>query len=88
MTYVVVNEKGPPCPRAALGRWRSEGMIRIRQKLLRKRYYFRRWFYCLHKDCRTTTVMWNEFRVYKKGSDAAFGLRRQLQRRARCGSQS
>ena len=27
MTYVVVNEKGPPCPRAALGRWRSEGMI-------------------------------------------------------------
>ena len=83
MTYVVVNEKGPPCPRC--GREMEVRMHdQIRQKQLRKRYYFRRWFYCLHKDCRTTTVMWNEFRVYKKGSDAG----RQLQRRARCGSQS
>jgi len=40
---------------------REHDRIRLRQ--LRRAYYYRRWFYCAHKDCRTTTVISDEFKV-------------------------
>lgn len=32
--------------------------------LLRKPYYFSRWFRCMHRECKTTLVMPDEFKVY------------------------
>lgn len=60
---------------------------RLRQKQLRQPYYFRRWFYCAHPDCQTTTYMKDEFKVWNnnergqrlKGIQA---IREQLKRRA------
>ena len=37
---------------------------RIRARQLRQPYYFRRWFYCTHRDCKTTMVMQEEFKVW------------------------
>jgi hypothetical protein len=37
---------------------------RIGPKQLRRRFYFRRWFFCMNMDCRTTLIMRDEFKVW------------------------
>jgi hypothetical protein len=53
---------------------------RIRARQLRAPYYYRRWFYCTHKNCRTTTVMFDEFKVRNSNLDRRLdAIRTQLQ---------
>ena len=67
---IIVSENGPPCPRCRRPMQVREH-DRIRAKQLRKAYYYRRWFYCTHKNCRTTTVMFNEFKVFNSAQDGS-----------------
>jgi hypothetical protein len=56
---------------------------RIRAKHLRQPFYYRRWFRCMHNDCKTTLVMWDEFKVWNSEPLRRLeAIRRQLQRRA------
>jgi hypothetical protein len=55
---------------------------RIRPKQLRQPYYYRRWFYCTHKNCRTTTVMFEEFKVFNSAQEHRLkAIRQQLRPR-------
>jgi hypothetical protein len=54
---------------------------RIRAKQLRQPFYYSRWFYCTHKSCRTTTVMFDEFKVYSDQERRLEAIRQQLQPR-------
>ena len=63
MSYVVIGEAGPPCPRCSRPMQVREH-DRIREKQLRQPFYYSRWFCCMHNDCRTTLVMRDEFKVW------------------------
>jgi hypothetical protein len=60
---VVTSDKGPACPRCGRPMQIREH-DRIRPKQLRQPFYYRRWFRCMHKDCKTTLVMYEEFKVW------------------------
>lgn len=65
---VIVPGKGPPCPRC--GRWtqiREHREITARE--LDKPFYYRRWFCCIDKRCKTTLIMADEFRVYTTANE-------------------
>jgi hypothetical protein len=62
MTYVVIAEAGPPCPRCHRPMQIREH-DKICRKQLRKSYYFRRWFRCMHRNCKTTIVHREEYKV-------------------------
>jgi hypothetical protein len=49
MSHIVLSGEGPACPRCGRPMQIREH-DRIRPKQLRKAYYYRRWFYCAHKD--------------------------------------
>jgi hypothetical protein len=79
MSYIVLSDKGPGCPRCGHPMQVREH-DRIRPKELRKPYYYRRWFYCTHKNCRTTTVMFDEFKVLNSDLERRLdAIRTQLQ---------
>jgi hypothetical protein len=69
MTYVVIAEAGPPCPRCHRPMQVREHRI-IGSKQLRKRYYYRRWFRCMNVNCRTTIVHDDQFRVFNDPEEA------------------
>jgi hypothetical protein len=58
-----VQGKGPPCPRC-----RQPTQIRehesITAKELAKPFYYRRWYICGNRQCRTTTIMPEECKVF------------------------
>jgi hypothetical protein len=56
---------GPPCPRCEVPMEVCEhASIGAKQK--RKAYYYSRWFCCRNKQCRTTLVMPEEFKVWNE----------------------
>src|SRR6516162_3945488 len=66
--FVVLDEQGPGCPRC--GRpMQTRKHNSIGAKQLRKKYYYRRWFYCTHKNCKTTTVTVEQFKVFNSAQD-------------------
>lgn len=67
---LVVAGDGPACPRCGRPMQIREHDC-IGPKQLRKRYYYRRWFHCMHGDCRTTIVHFGELRVFNDPEDAA-----------------
>jgi hypothetical protein len=70
MSYIVISEAGPACPRCGRPlQVREHG--RIRAKQLRQPYYYSRWFCCTHSDCKTTTVTRDDFKVWSNPTDAA-----------------
>jgi hypothetical protein len=82
MSFIVVSENGPACPRCGRSMQVREH-DRLRAKHLRQHFYYRRWFRCTHKDCKTTLVMWDEFRVWNTAQGRRLeAIRRQLRRRA------
>jgi hypothetical protein len=60
--YVIVPGGGVPCPRCRRPTQIREH-ARITEKHLTQRYYFSRWFRCMHRDCSTKLVMVEEFKV-------------------------
>jgi hypothetical protein len=60
---VAVGLDGPKCPRCNKPTQIREHQ-RIGPKQLRRRFYFRRWFFCMNMDCRTTLIMRDEFKVW------------------------
>jgi len=46
---------------------------RITPGLLAKPYYFRRWYLCTHRDCKTKLVMRDEFKVAPSAASRAIG---------------
>ena len=40
--------------------------IEITDRQLNAPLYYSRWFYCSYADCRTTTIMPDEYRVYRE----------------------
>src|SRR5262249_33086212 len=78
---VVLDEQGPECSRCGYPMQVREH-DRIRAKQLRKAYYYRRWFYCIHKNCRTTTVISDEFKVFNSAQERRLqAIRQQLRPR-------
>jgi hypothetical protein len=61
--FVVVPGAGIPCPRCRRPtQIREHGQITERHR--RQPYYFTRWFRCMHRDCHTTLIMSNQFKVW------------------------
>jgi hypothetical protein len=61
--HVVVPGLGPACPRC-----RRPTQIRehrsITAKHLRQPFYYTRWYRCMHRDCATTLIMPERFKVW------------------------
>jgi hypothetical protein len=60
--HVVLDGRGDPCPRC--GRpteIREHACITDRER--RRPFYYRRWFYCTNRRCRTTTIVPDRYRV-------------------------
>jgi hypothetical protein len=63
MTHVVVGSSGDPCPRC--GRHTEVRQHpSVTDKQLRRPFYFRQWFYCRNRRCKTTVVVLPEYRVF------------------------
>ena len=61
--YIVIGKNGSCCPRC--GRPTQIRMHReIRSKQFHQPYYYSRWFYCTNANCKTTTYMQDEFKVW------------------------
>ena len=79
MKRIVIAGNGPACPRCGRPmQIREHGQIGPKQ--LRKRYYYRRWFCCMNRDCRTTIVHYDELRVFNDPEGAARERRMQATR--------
>lgn len=55
---------GPPCPRCKHATAVREHPA-ITEKQLRQPFYYSRWYICRNPACKTTTIMPEEFRVYR-----------------------
>ncbi len=62
---VIVPGKGPVCPRCKRPMQIREHRA-VTERELRRPFYYSRWYRCMHGDCRTTLVMPDEHRVFKK----------------------
>jgi hypothetical protein len=61
--YVIVSENGPPCPRCGRHMQVREHDC-VREKQLRQPYYYSCWYNCSHRNCKTTLVMPEEYKVW------------------------
>jgi hypothetical protein len=61
----IVSLNGPPCPRCGC-RTEIREHERITEKELARPFYYRRWYNCPNKDCKTTQIMQPEFRVWSE----------------------
>jgi hypothetical protein len=59
----VVGNDGEPCPRCGRPTEVREHAD-ITEKLLRQRYYFRRWFHCTNRRCKVSTHVNPAYRVF------------------------
>jgi hypothetical protein len=62
MSFIVISGHGPACRRCGRPMQIREHR-RIGPKQLRKQYYYRRWFCCMHRDCKTTIVHREDYKV-------------------------
>jgi hypothetical protein len=69
---VVVNDSGPPCPRC-----KQPTQVRehkeIGERQLCSKFYFVRWYLCTNRQCRTTLIMPEAFKVWN------FGMRDEIE---------
>ena len=65
-----IKEPGIDCPRCGLPT-RTKEHERITAKELRKPFYYRRWFVCDNRHCRTTTIMLEEHKVFQSTTKSA-----------------
>jgi hypothetical protein len=61
--HIVVGWDGPPCPRCGRAMQIREHE-RITEKHLLQPFYYSRWHSCMHRDCRTTIVHDDRFKVF------------------------
>ena len=82
MSFVVVTtDKGRACPRCGRPMQIREH-DHIRPKQLRQPFYYRRWFRCMHADCKTKIVHREEFKVWNSEEDRRLeAIREQLRPR-------
>jgi len=82
MSFVVVTtDKVRTCPSCSRPMQIREH-DRIRPKQRRQPFYYRRWFCCMHADCKTTLVMFDEFKVWTSDEDQRLeAIRQQLRPR-------
>jgi hypothetical protein len=67
----VLDEDGPPCPRCSVFTEIREH-IKIRDKELKRPFYYSKWFNCVNKDCKTNLIMPDEFRIFKSNRNRKF----------------
>lgn len=61
--YTVVEPDGTECPRCfAVTETRQHTYIS--QKLLNQPFYFKRWYTCKNQQCKTTTFMLEDWKVF------------------------
>ena len=59
----VIAGVGPACSRCGEPtEVREHGEVTA--KMLRQPFYFSRWYYCRNRECRTTLIMPDEFKVF------------------------
>lgn len=61
----IVGLDGPPCPRCGCPTEIREHE-RITEKELAKPFYYSRWYICRNRDCTTTNIMPQEFKVWNE----------------------
>jgi hypothetical protein len=61
----IVSLDGPVCPRCGCPTEIREHE-RITEKELARPFYYSRWYNCPNQDCKTTTIMPDEFKVWSK----------------------
>ena len=61
----VIGHDGRPCPRCERPTDIYEH-AEITKKHRKQPFYYSRWFVCTHKDCKTTNIMLEEFKVWNK----------------------
>jgi hypothetical protein len=64
----IVGLDGPPCPRCGCPTEIREHE-RITEKEWAKRFYYSRWYICRNRDCMTTNIMPDEFRVWNENKE-------------------
>lgn len=64
-TRVLRDDRGPACPRCRRGTEVREH-ARITAELLRKPFYYRRWYYCTNPHCDTRQILHDYFKVKNK----------------------
>jgi hypothetical protein len=63
----IVGFDGPPCRRCGCPTEIREHE-RVTEKELGKPFYYRRWYNCRNRDCRTTLIMPDEFKVWNENA--------------------
>jgi hypothetical protein len=58
-----LGERGPRCPRCGI-RMAVFQHAKIGEKQLKQRYYYSKWFRCFNRECKTTIVHQDRFRIY------------------------
>jgi hypothetical protein len=66
---IVIPGDGDPCPRCGIpmGIREHDG---VSDEQLRQPFYYRRWFCCMNKNCKTTTVMPERYKVMNPGESS------------------
>jgi hypothetical protein len=59
----IIGIDGPPCPRCG-GSTEIRERKRITEKEMARPFYYTRWYNCRNRDCTTTQIMPDEFRVW------------------------
>jgi hypothetical protein len=62
-------EEGPPCPRCG-GATAIFEHVRITKKQLQQPYYYRCWYKCEYRGCKTTLIMPEDQKVWNSRPDA------------------
>ena len=66
----IVPGQGVPCPRCDRATTIRQH-VAITAKELAKPFYYRRWYICENRDCRTTMIMPEDCKVYPAGAAGA-----------------
>jgi len=65
----IIGHDGPSCRRCGEPTQIREHE-RVTPKELRRHFYYSRWYRCVNKNCRTTEIMPDEFRVWNNAAAA------------------
>jgi len=65
----IVGCDGPSCPQCDYPTEIREH-VRVTENELAKPFYYSRWYICRNRGCTTTTIMLEEFKVWKGSGEA------------------
>ena len=74
---IVVSESGPPCHRCKQATEVREHEV-LGEQQRRAKFYYERWYRCTNRQCTTTLIMPEEFKVWNWGRNEMRNQRREV----------